>query len=102
MKPKASAGRWVWMALLAWFCANLLSQSLYMGRYGLPYDAQTMLKGLGPHAARRKIGVSHGASFEAVAKLWQVFYFQFRILQVDKSAIMAQISEQGRILSALQ
>ena len=48
MKPKASAGRWVWMALLAWFCANLLSQSLYMGRYGLPYDAQTMLKQLGP------------------------------------------------------
>ena len=48
MKPKASAGRWVWMALLAWFCANLLSKSLYMGRYGLPYDAQTMLKGLGP------------------------------------------------------
>ena len=48
MKPKASAGRWVWMALLAWFCANLLSQSLYMGRYGLPYDAQTMLKELGP------------------------------------------------------
>ena len=29
-------------------CANLLSQSLYMGRYGLPYDAQAMLKGLGP------------------------------------------------------
>ena len=48
MKLKASAGRWVWMALLAWFCTNLLSQSLYMGRYGLPYDAQTMLKGLGP------------------------------------------------------
>ncbi len=48
MVLKAQAGRWVWMALLAWFCANLLSQSLYMGRYGLPYDAQTMLKGLGP------------------------------------------------------
>lgn len=48
MASKAQAGRWVWMALLAWFCANLLSQSLYMGRYGLPYDAQTMLKGLGP------------------------------------------------------
>ena len=48
MKAKARTGRWAWLVLLAWFCANLLSQSLYMGRYGLPYDAQTMLKGLGP------------------------------------------------------
>lgn len=48
MGPKAQTGRWLWMILLAWFCANLLSQSLYMGRYGLPYDAQMMLKGLGP------------------------------------------------------
>lgn len=48
MGQKARSGRWLWMALVAWFCANLLSQSLYMGRYGLPYDAQHLFQGLGP------------------------------------------------------
>ena len=48
MGEKSKTGRWVWMALVAWFCANLLSQSLYMGRYGLPYDAQQLFQGLGP------------------------------------------------------
>ena len=48
MAKERLTGRWVWMALVAWFCANLLSQSLYMGRYGLPYDAQLLFEGLGP------------------------------------------------------
>ena len=48
MAKQRQGGRWVWMALVAWFCANLLSQSLYMGRYGLPYDAELLFEGLGP------------------------------------------------------
>ena len=35
-------------ALAIWFCANLLSQSAFMAIYGIPYDAITLLKSLGP------------------------------------------------------
>ena len=34
--------------LTIWFCANLLSQSAFMAIYGIPYDAITLLKSLGP------------------------------------------------------
>ena len=36
-----------WALILAWFGANLLSQALYMGKFGQPYDAQAMLLSLG-------------------------------------------------------
>ena len=34
--------------LVIWFCANLLSQSVFIAINGLPYDAVSMLKSLGP------------------------------------------------------
>lgn len=34
--------------LAIWFCANLLSQSVFIAINGLPYDAVSMLKSLGP------------------------------------------------------
>ena len=35
-------------AVLIWFSSSLLSQSAYMATHGLPYDAVSMLKSLGP------------------------------------------------------
>ena len=35
-------------AVLVWFSSSLLSQSAYIAIHGLPYDAVTMLKSLGP------------------------------------------------------
>lgn len=38
----------LWFAVVIWFSSSLLSQSAYLAIYGLPYDAVTMLKSLGP------------------------------------------------------
>ncbi len=34
-----------------WFGASLLSQALYMGFYGMPYDSMLLLKIMGPYYA---------------------------------------------------
>ncbi|MEC8398121.1 MAG: hypothetical protein VXZ34_00885 [Candidatus Thermoplasmatota archaeon] len=41
-------GNILWFAVLIWFSSSLLSQSAYMAIHGLPYDAVSMLKSLGP------------------------------------------------------
>jgi hypothetical protein len=41
-------GNILWFAVLVWFSSSLLSQSAYMAVHGLPYDAVSMLKSLGP------------------------------------------------------
>ena len=41
-------GNFLWFAVLVWFSSSLLSQSAYMAVHGLPYDAVSMLKSLGP------------------------------------------------------
>ena len=41
-------GNILWFAVLVWFSSSLLSQSAYMAVHGLPYDAVTMLRTLGP------------------------------------------------------
>lgn len=41
-------GTLLWFAVLVWFSSSLLSQSAYMAVHGLPYDAVSMLKSLGP------------------------------------------------------
>ena len=38
----------MWYAVLVWFSASLLSQSLYLAFYREPYDAMVLLKTLGP------------------------------------------------------
>jgi hypothetical protein len=38
----------MWYAVLVWFSASLLSQSLYLAFYREPYDAVVLLKTLGP------------------------------------------------------
>lgn len=48
MEGKGINGRLLWFGVLVWFSANLLSQSLYMGANGVPYDAAMVLDGLGP------------------------------------------------------
>ena len=36
-----------WAAIFIWFGANLLSQAVYLGFNGVPYDANQMLLSLG-------------------------------------------------------
>ena len=47
-------GRWKvlgvrlsWVIVVVWFSANLLSQAIYIGFNGEPYDANAILSGLG-------------------------------------------------------
>ena len=47
-------GRWKvhgirlsWVIVVIWFSANLLSQAIYIGFNGEPYDANAILSGLG-------------------------------------------------------
>ncbi len=41
-------GTLLWFAVVVWFSSSLLSQSAFMAVHGLPYDAVSMLKSLGP------------------------------------------------------
>ena len=39
-----------WYAIFVWFGASLFSQSVYLGIYGTPYDANVILDSIGPFA----------------------------------------------------
>ena len=39
--------RLTWVIIAIWFGANLLSQAIYIGFNGQPYDANAILSGLG-------------------------------------------------------
>ena len=46
-------GKWAistyfWMSIVVWFCANLLSQAVFMGKFGEPYGRELLDQGLGP------------------------------------------------------
>ena len=48
-----SNGKWAistyfWMSIVVWFCANLLSQAVFMGKFGEPYGRELLDQGLGP------------------------------------------------------
>ena len=45
-------GKWAistyfWMSIVVWFCANLLSQAVFMGKFGEPYGRELLDQGLG-------------------------------------------------------
>jgi len=50
MKTDGYSAKLTWRLIVVWFCANLLSQTLYIGKYGVPYEADLILTGLGPFA----------------------------------------------------
>ena len=43
-----SHGKMLWFVILVWFSSSLVSQALYMGFYGMPYDALELVGGVGP------------------------------------------------------
>jgi hypothetical protein len=38
----------LWYAVLIWFSSSILSQALFIGFYGVPYDAIDLFGGIGP------------------------------------------------------
>ena len=38
----------LWYVVLIWFSSSILSQALFIGFYGIPYDAIDLLGGIGP------------------------------------------------------
>ncbi|MDE0557068.1 MAG: hypothetical protein OSB30_01180 [Candidatus Poseidoniaceae archaeon] len=38
----------LWYVVLIWFSSSILSQALFIGFYGTPYDAIDLLGGIGP------------------------------------------------------
>jgi hypothetical protein len=38
----------LWYAVLIWFSSSILSQALFIGFYGTPYDAIDLFGGIGP------------------------------------------------------
>ncbi|MDA0648865.1 MAG: hypothetical protein O3B00_05710 [archaeon] len=41
-------GGMLWYAVLIWFSSSILSQALFIGFYGIPYDAIDLFGGIGP------------------------------------------------------
>ncbi len=39
---------YIWMSLIVWFCANLISQAAFMGKFGEPYGRELLNQELGP------------------------------------------------------
>ena len=46
-RGKVLGVRLSWVIVVVWFSANLLSQAIYIGFNGEPYDANAILSGLG-------------------------------------------------------
>ena len=49
---KDSSGQWSiqtlgWLMVASWFCASLLSQTMYIVDYGVPYGPEVLLERLG-------------------------------------------------------
>ena len=38
----------LWYVVLIWFSSSILSQALFIGFYGIPYDAIDLFEGIGP------------------------------------------------------
>ena len=45
---KWALSTYFWMSIVIWFCANLLSQAVFIGRFGEPYGRELLDQGLGP------------------------------------------------------
>ena len=45
---KSTASTMGWGAVLIWFSANILSQAIFIGTHGVPYDASAIIVTLGP------------------------------------------------------
>jgi len=39
---------YIWMSLIVWFCANLISQAAFIGKFGEPYGRELLNQELGP------------------------------------------------------
>ena len=37
---KWAVSTYFWMGIVVWFCANLLSQAVFMGKFGEPYGRE--------------------------------------------------------------
>ena len=45
---KWAVSTYFWMGIVVWFCANLLSQAVFMGKFGEPYGRELLDQGLSP------------------------------------------------------
>jgi len=39
---------YIWMSLIMWFCANIISQAAFIGKFGEPYGRELLNQELGP------------------------------------------------------
>ena len=42
---KWAVSTYFWMGIVVWFCANLLSQAVFMGKFGEPYGRELLDQG---------------------------------------------------------
>jgi hypothetical protein len=47
-KEKWTWSTYIWMSLMVWFCANVISQAAFIGKFGEPYGRELLNQELGP------------------------------------------------------
>jgi hypothetical protein len=47
-EEKWTLSTYIWMSIIIWFCANIISQAAFMGKFGQPYGRELLNQELGP------------------------------------------------------
>ena len=47
-EEKWTLSTYIWMSIIIWFCANIISQAVFMGKFGQPYGRELLNQELGP------------------------------------------------------
>lgn len=47
-KKKWALSTYIWMSIIVWFCANVISQAAFIGKFGQPYGKDLLNQELGP------------------------------------------------------
>ena len=47
-EKKWTLSTYIWMSIIIWFCANIISQAAFMGKFGQPYGRELLNQELGP------------------------------------------------------
>ncbi len=48
IKENWTYGTYLWILLVIWFCANILSQAAFIGTFGKPYGSELLNQEIGP------------------------------------------------------
>ncbi len=72
-------GHYFWIFLMIWFCANILSQAAFIGKYGKPYGSDLL---------NQEFGILYWVLILLELSIYLLGFYLLRIKIKDKKTII--------------